>query len=136
MQPVLELARLPWMFLPTHHLAHPLHALARPAVAINLHGRGPQSHRLLAAARPEKLIAYGCPDANHEGPSWREEEHERHRWCRLLSEELEVKAEPADLGLSPPGPRTSAQSASEEPAILIHPGAAAPARRWPAHRYS
>src|SRR5829696_4849549 len=33
-------------------------SLHRPAVAVNLHGRGPQSHRLLLATRPGRLIAF------------------------------------------------------------------------------
>jgi ADP-heptose:LPS heptosyltransferase len=94
-------------------------------VAVNLHGRGPQSHRLLRAARPRRLIAFGDG-----GPAWRPGEHEVVRWCRLL-EQSGIPADPHDLELPPP---------AREPAVradtLIHPGAASPARRWPAERWA
>jgi len=41
-----------------------------PHVAVNLHGSGPSSHRLLLAGRPDELIAYGCPQARVDGPAW------------------------------------------------------------------
>lgn len=57
-----------------------------PQVAVNLHGRGPRSHRLLAAARPGRLLAFANADAGFgDGPRWVDDEHEVDRWCRLLS---------------------------------------------------
>src|SRR4051794_35502744 len=47
-------------------------------VAVNLHGRGPQSTELLRATLPGRLVAFGLPG----GPAWRAEEHEVARWCR------------------------------------------------------
>lgn len=42
-----------------------------PQVAVNLHGRGPQSHRLLQAAGPGRLVAFAAPEAGHlAGPPW------------------------------------------------------------------
>jgi ADP-heptose:LPS heptosyltransferase len=38
------------------------------AVAVNLHGRGPQSHELLRAARPRRLIAFAEPPGGSRGP--------------------------------------------------------------------
>ncbi|MGK5677424.1 glycosyltransferase family 9 protein, partial [Micromonospora sp. URMC 106] len=36
-----------------------------PHIAVNLHGRGPQSHRMLADTRPGRLLAFTNPDAGH-----------------------------------------------------------------------
>jgi hypothetical protein len=59
----------------------PLHpALHGSDVAVNLHGRGPQSTAVLAASSPRRLIAFGEPGC----PPWVADEHERVRWCRLL----------------------------------------------------
>ena len=46
-------------------------------VGVNLHGRGPQSHRVLQASRPARLIAFGCAAAGQAGPQWRPGEHEQ-----------------------------------------------------------
>lgn len=98
-------------------------------LAVNLHGRGPQSHRLLQALGPARLLAFGCADAGHRGPQWRAEEHEVHRWCRLLAE-CGIPADPADLRLRLDPPEGRNRSA------VVHPGAAAASRRWPAERFA
>jgi ADP-heptose:LPS heptosyltransferase len=98
-------------------------ALHGAEVAVNLHGSGPESHRLLRAAGPRRLLAFGPPD----GPPWRDDEHEVARWCRLL-EAYGIVADPADLRLpAPPWPAPE----GAEGATVIHPGAASAARRWP-----
>jgi ADP-heptose:LPS heptosyltransferase len=97
-------------------------------VAVNLHGRGPQSHAVLRAARPRRLIAFGEPP----GRVWRPGEHEVARWCRLLGE-FGIPADPADLRIAPP--RAPAPAVARG-ATLIHPGAASGARRWPAERWA
>jgi ADP-heptose:LPS heptosyltransferase len=103
---------------------------ARPALAVNLHGRGPQSHRLLRRVRPGRLIAYASTEAGHtDGPGWRDDEHEVARWCRLLRWHG-VPAEPGDLGLRRPAGRYPGGL------TIVHPGAKAPERRWPAHRFA
>ena len=99
----------------------------RPDLAVNLHGRGPQSTALLAATSPGRLVAYGLPD----GPRWTADEHEVVRWCRLLAT-AGIVAVPTDLGLAEPQDR----AARIPDAVVIHPGASAPARRWPARRYA
>jgi ADP-heptose:LPS heptosyltransferase len=101
-----------------------------PGLAVNLHGKGPQSHRLLQALGPGRLVAFECAEASHDGPRWRLDEHEVYRWCRLLDESLRVAADPRDLGIAPP--RTPAPFPG---AVVVHPGAAFPARRWPAERF-
>jgi ADP-heptose:LPS heptosyltransferase len=102
----------------------------RPALAVNLHGRGPQSHRLLRAARPGRIIAYACPRAGiPDGPPWRDDEHEVARWCRLLGW-YGIPTDADDLALHRP-PRSV-----DEGLTIVHPGAKAPARRWPADRFA
>jgi ADP-heptose:LPS heptosyltransferase len=103
------------------------------AVAVNLHGRGPQSHVVLLAARPRRLVAFAHEDVWPAGaPAWRAGEHEVSRWCRLLSESG-IPADPDDLRL--PAPQVPFPSAARG-ATLIHPGAASGARRWPAERWA
>lgn len=103
-------------------------------VAVNLHGSGPQSHRTLLEQRPRRFIAYHHPEipATAEGPRWREREHEVARWCRLLADRG-IPADPTDLHLQPPG---GARGGPDTGPFVVHPGAKAPARRWPAERFS
>lgn len=104
-----------------------------PDVAVNLHGRGPQSHRALLAIRPRRLLAFANATVAVDGPQWCEEEHEVHRWCRLLSE-CGIAADPSELGIDPPegvDPPAPARGAT-----LLHPGAASPSRRWPPERWA
>ena len=100
-------------------------------VAVNLHGRGPQSHRVLLAARPRRLIAFASREAGVDGPAWRSREHEVERWCRLLGA-AGIPADPDDLDL--PQPTVSPPRAAAG-ATLLHPGAASGARRWPVERW-
>jgi ADP-heptose:LPS heptosyltransferase len=102
-------------------------------VAVNLHGKGPQSTALLAATRPRRLLAFQHPavPSTAGGPRWEPGEHEVHRWCRLLAEQG-VPADPAGLDLDPPAIEVSFGAG----ATLLHPGAASPARRWPAVRWA
>lgn len=103
-------------------------------VAVNLHGKGPQSHRILLAARPRTLISFRNPEVPEsvDGPTWRPGEHEVQRWCRLL-EESGIPADPARLDLSPPSLPVPDEVCG---ATLIHPGAASAARRWPPDRWA
>ena len=108
-------------------------------VAVNLHGRGPESHQALLALHPRRLVAFAHPDvgASRHGPAWREDEHEVARWCRLL-EESGIPADPDHLDLSPPAIQelSPALAATVRGATVIHPGAASSARRWPAERWA
>ena len=119
--------------LPTPGLV-PLVASDGPDVAVNLHGRGPSSHRALLALGPARLVAFAHPAVpGTDGlPAWCPEEHEVARWCRLL-EESGVPADPRRLDLDPP-PRPLPEGARG--ATLVHPGANSPARRWPASRWA
>jgi ADP-heptose:LPS heptosyltransferase len=114
--------------------ASPLEAI-RPNVdvdvAVNLHGRGPESHRILLALSPTRLIAFanGEIPETKSFPQWRADEHEIDRWCRMLSESG-IMANPSDLELSVPH-----LDARSRGAIIVHPGAASESRRWPANRW-
>lgn len=131
---LVEFAGGRWAVVDTGPLAPIDAALPAPDVAVNLHGRGPQSHRVLLAARPQRLIAFEHPDVleSRGGPVWRAGEHEVLRWCRMLAESG-VPADPEALDLEPPAedPPRGARGAT-----LVHPGAASGARRWPAERFA
>jgi ADP-heptose:LPS heptosyltransferase len=100
-------------------------------IAVNLHGRGPQSHRALHAIGAGRLMAFSHPDFPADrGPSWHPAEHEVDRWCRLVAW-YGIRADRDDLGLPPPGRVSPAPGA-----VVVHPGAGFPARRWPAERYA
>ncbi len=129
--PLAELAALTGAvdeLLPTAELE----ALAgpSPAVAVNLHGRGPDSTRVLRALRPGVLLTHAHPEhPGVPGPEWKTDMHEAHRWCRLL-EHVGIPADPADLGLARP-----AQPSPAPGAVVVHPGCGFIARHWPAQRY-
>jgi ADP-heptose:LPS heptosyltransferase len=110
----------------------PLSRIDRPALAVNLHGRGPESHRVLQALQPDRLIAFADIAGGHDGPDWRADEHEVQRWCRLL-DESGIPADPNDLDLPRP---TAPVPLAARGAVMIHPGAASEARRWPAARWA
>jgi ADP-heptose:LPS heptosyltransferase len=105
-----------------------------PDVGVNLHGRGPQSHRVLLAASPRRMIAFENAEvpASAGMPRWLPDEHEVDRWCRLL-DEVGIRTVRTQLRLTTPDitPPPAAVGAT-----LIHPGAAAAARRWPADRWA
>jgi Glycosyltransferase family 9 (heptosyltransferase) len=121
--------------VPAEGLDQPLSRLLHGAgLAVNLHGRGPESHNLLLATEPRRLLAFAHPavPASSQGPRWRADEHEVARWCRLL-EESGIAADPGRLGVElPPGPLPHGARG----ATLVHPGAGSPARRWPAERFA
>nr|WP_240939801.1 glycosyltransferase family 9 protein [Planosporangium flavigriseum] len=103
----------------------------RPDIAVNLHGKGPQSHRALLAADPIRFLAYAQPAAGWpDGPKWNEDEHERDRWCRLLHWHG-IPADPDDLAVPAPPPVPEWAGA-----VVVHPGASGPERRWPVARFA
>jgi ADP-heptose:LPS heptosyltransferase len=103
----------------------------RPDIAVNLHGQGPQSHRALLATDPIRFIGYAQPAADWpDGPEWIDDEHERVRWCRLLHWHG-IPADPDDLAIAAPAP-----VAEWAGAVVVHPGASGPERRWPVARFA
>lgn len=127
--PLAELTGAVDRVLPTTGLAAPPDNVAPPAVAVNLHGRGPQSHRLLARLRPERLLAYRSP-GYPDGPQWMEDEHEVARWCRLL-DWYGIPAHPGDLSLHRPAAATPLPDAT-----IVHAGSTSAQRRWPPQRFA
>ncbi|MFP5346996.1 MAG: glycosyltransferase family 9 protein [Actinomycetes bacterium] len=114
---------------PLPHKALRDHGLAGGHVAVNLHGRGPESHRLLQATGPRQLVAFSCEGVGHvDGPVWVQDEHEVDRWCRLLTG-VGGDCGPTDLLL--PTVETAAPRDYED-VIVVHPGASSGSRRWPA----
>lgn len=110
----------------------PLPDAARGAtLAVNLHGRGPESSRLLAATGPKRAWAFAHPEVpwTVTGPAWRDDEHEGDRWCRLVAG-LGASPDPTDLLLPVTG------TALAPAPVVVHPGAASGARRWPPQRWS
>jgi ADP-heptose:LPS heptosyltransferase len=102
-----------------------------PGVVVNLHGAGPQSHRALDALRPRTRIGFAGP------PGWAGPDHaatraahphERDLWCAMLTAHG-IPAHPGDLRLRRPKRRPSAT-------VVVHPGAAYGAKRWPADRFA
>jgi ADP-heptose:LPS heptosyltransferase len=109
-------------------LAYP----GRPDLAVNLHGAGPESIDDLVSTRPRRLLTHAHPSRPEvSGPAWLDDQHEVVRWCRLLGT-AGIAAMPADLRLAEP----LDIPAPVPDAVVVHPGASAPARRWPARRYA
>jgi ADP-heptose:LPS heptosyltransferase len=103
-------------------------------VAVDLHGKGPESRRLLADLQPGRLVAFADPAAGFSGPPWYPGEHEVARWCRLVATAFHLDGVPWPTVVG----------AVEVPQVmdtprgltLVHPGAAAVSRRWPAERFA
>lgn len=99
-----------------------------PDVAVNLHGVGPQSHRALDATHPRQRIGLRAP--GWDGPEWadvaRAHLHERERWCAVVAA-FGVCADPTDFALAGRVPGDD---------VVVHPGAAFGAKRWPAERFA
>ena len=97
-------------------------------IAVNLHGKGPQSSEVLHALGARTILQhrghYG------DGPEWVEDMHERERWTRLLQWHG-IDADPLECGLLPPPVPTDFPGAT-----VIHVGAAFASRHWPADRFA
>jgi ADP-heptose:LPS heptosyltransferase len=125
--PIVELVGVDGL-VPAAGLDAPLPIAGPVEVGVNLHGRGPESGRLLAAARPEHLIAH-APDAPG-GPDWIDGMHERERWARLVRA-FGVPADPDDVAI-----RVPVRPPVVDRAVVVHVGAFYGARRWPADRFA
>jgi len=89
----------------------------------------------LLALRPGRLI--GFIRRGDEAPPgvetslWEDDEHEVTRWCRLLREHGVAVGEPPPVWAVLPAPPAVLPGAT-----VLHPGAAAGSRRWPAERWA
>jgi ADP-heptose:LPS heptosyltransferase len=102
-----------------------------PGLAVNLHGSGPESVADLLSVAPGAILSHrhaSYPDVV--GPPWRADIHEVDRWCLLL-EWAGIACDPEDLSIPRPHGYPDRSGV-----VVIHPGAAAPARRWPAERFA
>ena len=83
LEPLLPLVRDPGGRRAVHRLVgvgelEPLPAELHDAdAAVNLHGRGPRSHRVLLAAQPRRALWFSHPDVPESAgaPEWRADEH-------------------------------------------------------------
>lgn len=115
---------------PTPGLGH-VHPRRAPAMAVNLHGSGPESIADLMALQPKSMLSHrhaGYPELA--GPPWRADLHEVDRWCHLM-EWHGINCDPQDLAIDRP-----AGYPDRSGVVVIHPGAAFGARRWPGERYA
>ncbi len=132
-------------------------AAPAPDVVVNLHGRGPQSHaRLdaLAGSGRVRRVGHRSPPGHAppwEGPAWVDDPDrpERRRWCDLLAgcglvdgptaaaAADDLRLAPLDAGRAPmPAPSGRKAPSSTAGAVVVHPGAAFGAKRWPVERFA
>ncbi|MCW2697810.1 MAG: ADP-heptose:LPS heptosyltransferase [Modestobacter sp.] len=100
-----------------------------PELAVDLHGKGPRSHVVVADLHPDRLLTFDSP--GYPGPTWYPDEHEVRRWCRLVDEGLGVTCDPDALDLRVPDVEPPVRDVA-----VVHPGAAFPGRRWPPDRFA
>lgn len=129
LRPLAELIDAVDEVLPARELEPLTWLAAPPELAVDLHGKGPASHSIVAALHPGRLLCFDSP--GYPGPTWYPDEHEVARWCRLVSEGLGVRADPDALDLAVPDVAPPARDVA-----IVHPGAAYPSRRWPADRFA
>jgi ADP-heptose:LPS heptosyltransferase len=113
---------------PALELAPLTNAPRNADLAVDLHGNGPASRELLAATGAYRIVSYAGGDA-----SWRADEHEVDRWCRLIGEAFGIAQPWAALPGSLPIPQVLNGLRGH---ALVHPGAKAAARRWPPDRFA
>ncbi|HET8914964.1 MAG TPA: glycosyltransferase family 9 protein, partial [Propionibacteriaceae bacterium] len=126
--PLLELSGAFDQLLPTAGLAALDWHGSRPSLAVNLHGPGPKSHRVLQALDPGKLVAFRNENAGTNGPDWRANERDVDRWCRLVATMPGCCPDPDEFRLPPPA------STGLGPVVVLHPGAASQSMRWSLER--
>jgi ADP-heptose:LPS heptosyltransferase len=134
LEPLAKLSGIFERVVPTLPLTPLGHEFASFDVAVNLHGRGSDSTRILLDARPGRVIAFHHPlvPETEQLARWKAGEHEVARWCRLLAS-AGIPCDSNDLDLPVPD---LAVPPFARGATLVHVGAASAARRWPPERWS
>lgn len=137
LEPIVELVEGVDALLPTPGLDEPLPvAPGRVDIAVNLHGSGPESRRLVDALRSRLAIVHRVPEIDGavprdpRMPPWQDDISERGRWVRLV-EAYGVAADADDVGLLPSRRRTGVVDAT-----VVHVGAFYGSRRWPVDRFA
>ncbi|WP_460962859.1 glycosyltransferase family 9 protein [Parasphingorhabdus pacifica] len=101
-----------------------------PGIAVNLHGKGPQSLEAVRSTGAECVLSHRHPaHPDVDGPDWSDDQHEVSRWCRMLRW-YGLEPDDADLFLAPP------EESFRPGSTVVHPGASHGARRWPVERFA
>lgn len=102
-----------------------------PKLAVNLHGAEATAIVELSKTGAERILTYrntAFPEIP--GPDWQADRHPIDRWCHLLEFDG-IGADRRNLGLVPPVATTDHRDS-----VVVHIGAGAAARRWPADRFA
>jgi ADP-heptose:LPS heptosyltransferase len=97
-------------------------------IAVNLHGNGPESRRIVEALEPRVIM--GHKNETYDGPEWEDGVLERYRWARIVTWHG-MPADPDDVALQAPAAPSVAPGAT-----LIHVGAFYGSRHWPTERFA
>lgn len=97
----------------------------RVDTAINMHGNGPESRRVIEALAARQVIAHGGA-----GPVWLDGIPERHRWVRLV-EAFGMPGDPGEVTIDRP-----LVSPVVAGAVVVHVGAFYGSRQWPVPRFA
>ncbi|WP_108249928.1 glycosyltransferase family 9 protein [Planctomonas deserti] len=97
-------------------------------IAVNLHGNGPESRRIVEALEPRVIM--GHKNETYDGPEWEDGVLERYRWARIVTWHG-MPADPDDVALQAPAVPSAAPGA-----ILVHVGAFYGSRHWPTERFA
>lgn len=105
-------------------------------VAVNLHGSGPESRRVIDALAARLAIVHrvheldGLNGGDPRMPEWRDDLLERERWVRLL-QAYGIPGDPDEVRLLSSPRRTGIVGAA-----VMHVGAFYGSRRWPVERFA
>lgn len=128
LRPVVELTGVVDELLPVTGLDEPLPWAGPVDLAVNLHGRGPQSHALLDDLGPRERVGHAAP--GWDGPVWADLVLERARWVAVLAHHG-LPGDPAEVTIDRPAVPSPAPGA-----VVVHVGAAYGSRSWPADRFA